>query len=80
MPDMSAMETDSERLERRLTDIETRLAFQEQALSEMSDALAQARVEATQSAQLLQNVVSELRTVRGLLYADPGSETPPPHY
>ena len=36
-------------LDLRFTDLETRVAFQEQALNEMSDALAQARSDAAKN-------------------------------
>lgn len=68
------------RLEQRLVELETRLAFQEQALNEMSQALAEARLEAARSEALLQAVLADLRGLRGALYADAGSEPPPPHY
>lgn len=67
-------------LERRLVELETRLAFQEQALSDMSQALAEARMERARSDALLQAVLADLRGLRGALYADPASEPPPPHY
>lgn len=66
--------------ERRLVDIETRLAFQEQTLSEMSDALAAARAESARNAELLKRALDDLRQLRTLLYADPAQETPPPHW
>ena len=67
-------------LEQRLVELETRLAFQEHALSELSEALAEARLERARSDELLQAVLADLRGLRGTLYADPGSEPPPPHY
>lgn len=67
-------------LEQRLVELETRLAFQEQALAELSEALAEARLERARSDALLQAVLADLRGLRGALYADPGSEPPPPHY
>ncbi|WP_140908820.1 SlyX family protein [Cognatiluteimonas lumbrici] len=67
-------------LEQRLVELETRLAFQEQALQELSDALAETRLEAARTAELLRNAVQELKLARGGLAADPASEPPPPHY
>ena len=67
-------------LERRLTELETRLAFQEQALVELSDALAASRVETARNAELLQRALDDLKQSRGEFFADPGSEPPPPHY
>ncbi|AKC87799.1 SlyX family protein [Pseudoxanthomonas suwonensis] len=67
-------------LEQRLVELETRLAFQEHALAELSEALAEARLERARSDALLQAVLADLRGLRGALYADPSSEPPPPHY
>lgn len=67
-------------LEQRLVELETRLAFQEHALAELGDALAEARLERARSDELLQAVLADLRGLRGALYADAGSEPPPPHY
>ena len=72
-------------LELRLIDLETRLAFQEQALSEMSDALAAARAEEASNAVAMHRVLEELRQMRMAMAsnpfsADPSQEPPPPHY
>ncbi len=72
-------------LERRLEELETRLAFQEHALSELSDALAAARAEETRTALLLNRTLDELRQLRlamatAPVTGDPASEPPPPHY
>ena len=67
-------------VENRLAELETRLAFQDQALAELSDALAEARLEVARNTETLVRVLAELKQLRTLLYADPGSEPPPPHY
>ena len=67
-------------LEQRLVELETRLAFQEQALSELSDALAETRLEASRQSGLLRQALQDLKLARGDLFADPSSEPPPPHY
>lgn len=67
-------------LESRLTELETRLAFQEHALSELSDALAASRRESTQNAEMLRRALDELKQSRDAFLADPGEEPPPPHY
>ena len=72
-------------LEQRMIDLEMRIAFQEQALQELSDALAAARGEESRNALLLHRALEELRQVRSALAASPavgdaGSEPPPPHY
>lgn len=66
--------------DQRLAELESRISFQEQAITDMSDALAQARIESTRHAILLKQALDDLRSLRTMLYADPGSEPPPPHY
>ena len=72
-------------LEQRLVDLETRLAFQEQALLDLSDALAAARSEEASNALRLHRALEELRQLRSAMAASPvtgdaASEPPPPHY
>jgi len=72
--------SDASAIEARLAELETRVAFQEHALSEMSDALADARRESARNSEMLQRVLADLKQVRTQLYAEPGEEPPPPHY
>ncbi|AXK71867.1 hypothetical protein DWG18_05910 [Lysobacter sp. TY2-98] len=71
-------------LDDRLVELETRLAFQEHSLGELSDALADLRSENGRLVMMLQRALDELRQIRaGLssdLTGDPGLEPPPPHY
>lgn len=72
-------------IEARVAELETRLAFQEQALTELSDALADARREEAQTMLVLNRALEELRQMRLSMAAtpyaaDPASEPPPPHY
>lgn len=67
-------------IEVRLTELETRLAFQEHALAELSDALAASRIETARNAELLRRALDDLKQSRGDFFADPTSEPPPPHY
>ncbi len=66
--------------ETRITELEMRLAFQEQALQELGDALAAARLESERTAALLRRVLAELAQARGGEVGDPADEPPPPHY
>jgi SlyX protein len=72
--------------DRRVSDIETRVAFQEHSLQEMSDALAASRAEVAQTQLLLRRALEDLRNLRAVLQSDnghdvdPGVEPPPPHY
>lgn len=76
------MRSDASRsdLERRVVELEMRLAFQEHAQTELSDALAELRAEAARGADSLRRVLEELKLHRGDLMADPADEPPPPHY
>ena len=68
----------------RLDEVETRLAFQEHAITELSDALAELRMENARLVLLVHRALDELRQLRaGLatdLTGDPALEPPPPHY
>ncbi|GAB3384196.1 SlyX family protein [Lysobacter fragariae] len=72
-------------LEQRLAEVETRLAFQEHALIELSDALAAARDEESRNALVLHRALEELKAIRTSLSGSPVTgdaslEPPPPHY
>lgn len=71
---------DTDSLQARVVELETRLAFQEHAMAELSDALVELRNEAARSADLLRRVLEEVKIHRGDLMADPAEEPPPPHY
>lgn len=68
----------------RLTELETRLSFQEHSLTEMSDAVAELRSENGRLVLMLRRALDELSQLRaGLstdLTGDPVDEPPPPHY
>ena len=66
--------------EQRLVELETRLAFQEELISELNDALTQMRLEAVANAGLLRRVLEDLKLTRGDGPGYPGLEPPPPHY
>jgi SlyX protein len=77
--------SDEGELRARLAELESRLAFQEHALGELSDALAAARAEEARNALTLLRVLQELRQMRtalagGPLTGDSAQEPPPPHY
>ena len=76
------MATDASReaLEAHLVELETRLAFQESAIAELSDALADVRIEAERNAALMRRALEEMKSSRGAFFADPAEEPPPPHY
>ncbi|GEM_PF-74275 len=82
VPCMSEMPSEREQaLEARLVELEMRVSFQEQALAELSEALADARMEGTRNEGLMRVLLEDLGKVRNALYSsDPVDEPPPPHY
>ena len=67
-------------VEMRLAELETRISFQEHALTEMSDALAAQRMETYRQTEMLQRALEELKTLRSQQVGDSGIEPPPRHY
>lgn len=64
----------------RLVDLESRIAFIERSLIEMSDALADTRMESVRDRLRIENLLSDLGELRSLLPGDSQDEPPPPHY
>ena len=64
----------------RLVDLETRIAFIERSLIEISDALADARREASADRLRIERALADLREMRGLLPAGDAGDEKPPHY
>jgi SlyX protein len=64
----------------RWIEIETRMAFQDHTLAELNDIVAEQGREIVSLRMELTRALTDLKTLRGLLYADPGAEPPPPHY
>lgn len=63
----------------RVDELEARIAFQEAALLELSDAMAAARREVELQQRLLHRLLDEIGRLRAVSI-DPASEPPPPHY
>jgi SlyX protein len=63
----------------RLIDIESRIAFFEDAQQQMSDVIARQEKELERLERRVHDLEEQLRQAVPLLGADPGNE-PPPHY
>lgn len=63
----------------RLVDIESRIAFFEDAQQQLSGVMARQEKELERLARRVQDLEEQLRQVLPLLVADIGNE-PPPHY
>lgn len=66
-------------LQQRFVELETRVAFQEHALQEMSDTVARQQTEIDRLARMLKETQDRLRGISPPI-AERTDETPPPHY
>ena len=66
--------------EDRIAELEMRLSFQEHALGELSDALAESRMEVYRQSEQLRRALDELKALRNMVPGDSGTEPQPPHY
>ncbi|EGA67740.1 SlyX family protein [Vibrio brasiliensis] len=69
-----------EQLEKRVNDLECQLAFQEQTIEELNDALSQQQLLITKMQDQMKYVVGKVKNMDSSNLADPSQETPPPHY
>ena len=69
-----------EQLEKRVNDLECQLAFQEQTIEELNDALSQQQLLITKMQDQMKYVVGKVKNIDGSNLADASEETPPPHY
>ena len=64
----------------RLTELETRVAFQEQTIQELNEVVTRQQAEIDRLAQGYETLKLQLLELAPSLVADSGEETPPPHY
>lgn len=64
----------------RLNELEIKLAFVEQLVAELNDALTAESARTTQLARQLDSLKQRLNTAAGGSQGDPKTEPPPPHY
>ena len=69
-----------EQLESRVNDLECQLAFQEQTVEELNEALSQQQMLITKMQDQMKYVVGKVKNIDGSNLADASEETPPPHY
>ncbi|MEO7323777.1 MAG: SlyX family protein [Dokdonella sp.] len=67
-------------LEERLTELEMRIAFVDDTMNTLSEVVATHDRYLHDMRNAMEQLRSELVTVRGTLASDPQSEPPPPHY
>jgi len=64
----------------RIVDLETRLAFQEDAIQQLSDVVAEQQCEIDRLLRDLRVMQAQLRQAMAADVALQAEETPPPHY
>ena len=69
-----------EQLESRVNDLECQVAFQEQTIEELNEALSQQQMLITRMQDQKKFVVGKVKNMDGSNLADASEETPPPHY
>lgn len=69
-----------EQLESRVNDLECQLAFQEQTIEELNEALSKQQLLITKMQDQMKYVVGKVKNIDGSNLADASEETPPPHY
>ncbi|WP_063650293.1 SlyX family protein [Aliivibrio fischeri] len=74
------MTTTIEQLEEKISDLECQMAFQEQTIDELNDALSQQQLLITNMQVQMKFMVGKMKTMDSSNMADASEETPPPHY
>ncbi|QMV15725.1 phage lysis protein [Vibrio spartinae] len=69
-----------ERLEARINDLECQLAFQEDTIEALNQALSQQQQTISRMQDQMKFIVGKLKNVNESPMADQSQETPPPHY
>ena len=74
------MSADRDADTQRIVDLESRIAFIERTLIELSDALADARRDQSRDRARLDRGLADLGELRGMIPGETQDEPPPPHY
>ena len=67
-------------MENRLIELETRLAFQEDALQALNAVVVRQQQEIAEFTRQIEAIKTQLRAVATASGTDRANETPPPHY
>ncbi len=68
------------KLQQRIEDLECQLAFQEQTIEALNDAMSQQQLLITKMQDQMKYVVGKVKNMDSSHLADASEETPPPHY
>lgn len=72
--------TEIQQLQSRLDELEMKLAFQEQTIDELNDALTKQQFMIDRMEVQLKFMVGKVKGMQTSNMADESEETPPPHY
>lgn len=64
----------------RVVELEMRVAFQDDTMQRLNAVITDQNLRLEQLERRLELMLTDLKSLRGLLYADPAQEPPPPHY
>ncbi|EKO3487553.1 SlyX family protein [Vibrio fluvialis] len=64
----------------RIDDLECKVAFQEQTIDDLNEALSHQQLLITKMQDQMKFVVGKVKNMDTSNMADPSQETPPPHY
>ena len=67
-------------MEKRLTELESRVAFQDDTIQKLNDVIVEQQRQIDQLSLQLKAVKQQLDSIEPSLIADVSEETPPPHY
>lgn len=69
-----------EQIESRISNLECQIAFQEQTIEELNDALSQQQLQISRMQEQMTFMVGKIKSLSSSNLADQSEETPPPHY
>ncbi len=69
-----------EKLESKIDDLEYKVAYQEQTIDTLNDALTQQQLQLSKIQEQMRFMISKLKSMTSSSLADQSEETPPPHY
>lgn len=73
-------ETVIKQLEAKVNDLEFQIAFQEQTIEQLNDALTQQQLQLSRIQEQMSFMITKVKSLSSSNMADPSEETPPPHY